>query len=392
MNLHPRSWHPVAWVAGGLAVVVVLVAVVVLSVGGGGTRTIKAEFTEAPGLYNGNNVEILGITAGTVTGIKPEPGYVLVTMQVSNKYKIPADATATLMAPQVVSDRFVQLDPSYTNGPTMPAGTVIPLNRTQIPVSVDEVINSLNSLAAQLGPNGANQHGALSSLVHQLATNFGPSGPDFHNAVTSFSHALNGLSQSAPALAGTINNLGALSQALANNSSVYQSFAANLDAVTNVLANDRTDISAITEQLQQLFANLTAFINADGSNLGASIGNLKTFAAELASDQQYLAQIYSVSPLSLQNLDNAVDKTAPGGAAIRGRYDPVAATQGLFNQVCGNAALRFLVLLATSTQTNPLTVSTPTDTLCGIGNALNALTPPPGAATGPNLTLQALAG
>lgn len=379
------------WLSGGLVALMIAVALIITTVGGGGSRTIKAEFTEAPGLYPGNNVDILGIAVGKITGIKPQPGYVLVTMQVSDKYRIPAGAQAVLMAPQVVSDRFIELSPSYSGGPAMPAGTVIPLNRTAIPVSVDTVIDTLNNLAAQLGPNGANKNGALSGLIHQLATNFGGSGPDFHNAVVNFSQAISGLSQSAPALAGTLNNLGGLSQALANNSATYQSFAANLATVSQTLDQDRTDITAVMQNLNQLFANLTSFIQADGANLGQSMANLRAFAAELQTEQQYLAQIYTVSPLSLQNLDNTVDKHAPGGPAIRGRYDPVANTQNLFNQVCGSAALRFLVLLATSTQTNPLTVSTPTDTLCGIGNALNALTPPPGAAAGPDLTLQALA-
>jgi virulence factor Mce-like protein len=296
------------------------------------------------------------------------------------------------MAPQVVSDRFVALSPAYTSGPSMPAGTMIPIGRTAIPQTVDAVIASLTDLAGQLGPSGVNKNGALTNLLHQLATSYGSAGPDIHSAVTNFSQALDGLSQNAPALAGTLNNLGDLSQALSDNSATYQSFAANLDAVSEILANDRTDISAVLASLQRLFANLTTFIHDDGSSLGSSIVDLDKFVAALDSEQRSLAQAYDLSPLALQNLVNAVDKTAPGGPAIRGRYDPMAATQTLFGQVCGQAALRFLVILATGTQTNPLTVATPTDSLCGIGNALNALTPPPGAAGGPDLSLEALAG
>ena len=58
--------------------------------------------------------------------------------------------------------------------------------------------------------------------------------------------------------------------------------------------------------------------------------------------------------------------------------------------MCGNSTLRFLVVLATGTETNPLTPGTSEDTLCAVGNALNALTPPPGAIAGPNLGLGAL--
>lgn len=386
-----KRWIPV--IAGVVAVAVIAVVIAVFVVGGGGsTRTVYAQFSEAPGLYKGNHVDVLGIPVGTVTKIQPEDHYVLVTMQVSSGVKLPADAAAELMAPEVVADRFVQIGPAYSSGPLMAAGAVIPLNRTAIPQSVDAVIGTLNNLAEQLGPNGANKNGALTDLVHQLATSLGSSGPDFHSAVVNFSQALNGLAADSPGFAGTLTNLGQLSQALADNSNAYQSFASGLSQVSQILANDRADVSAVLSSLQQLFANLTDFIQHDGGALGTSIRNLDTFVQALNSQQQALAQAYDLTPLALQNLDNAVDKSAPGGPALRGRYDPVASSQALFNQVCGSAALRFLVILATGTQTNPLTTANTTDTLCGIGNALNALTPPPGANNGPDLSLKALAG
>jgi phospholipid/cholesterol/gamma-HCH transport system substrate-binding protein len=380
------------WIALAAIVMVIAGAVGALVVVASGppTHAIAAQFSATPGLYAGNDVDVLGIRVGRVTAIKPGPDYVTVEMSIDNSVKLPDGASAVLMAPEVVSDRFIQIGPAYTSGPTMAAGTVIPLDKTAIPESVDAVINTLNELATQLGPTGANRNGALSDLVHQLAVEFGPNGQDFHNAIVNFNQALGALSSNSPALAGTLSNLGQLSQALADNSSEYQSFATNLASVSQVLANDRQDVTATLQSLQTLFANLESFINADGANLGASIGNLKNFAGALASQQAALAQAYDLAPLSLQNLDNAINKTAPGGAAIVGRYDPVASTPTLFNQVCGVAALRFLVLLASGTQTNPLTPATNTDTLCGIGNALVALNPPPGSASGPNLTLQAL--
>lgn len=382
------------WLALVIAALAVASVVGAVSVGlsGPASRTISAQFAEAPGLYAGNDVDVLGIPVGRVTAIKAGPRYVTVTMQVKKSVRLPADASAVLMAPEVVSDRFVQLGPAYTSGPTMAGGAVIPLSRTAIPQSVDAVVYQLNRLATELGPTGANRNGALSALVHQLAVSFGPNGQDFHNAVVNFNQALTGLSANSPALAGTLTNLGQLSQALAGTSGAYQSLSANLDSVSQTLANDRQDVSAVMASLQTLFADLTSFINQDGTNLGASLGQLTQFAGALSSEQTALAHAYDLAPLSVENLDNAINKSAPGGAAIVGRYDAVGSTTGLFNQVCGSSALRFLVILATGTQTNPLTRSDSTDTLCAIGNALNALTPPPGSSPGPDLSLEALAG
>jgi len=372
-----------------LLVVAGLVFVVVSR--GGPTRPLTADFTEAPGLYVGNNVEVLGIPVGKITSIHAEPSMVVVDMRVRTNVPIPAGTDAVLMAPEVVSDRFVQLSP-YSGGPTLPAGANIPLSRTAIPVSVDDVIGSLTELAAQLGPNGANRTGALTSVLSNLATQFGGSGPTFHNAVINLSQALQGVAQYSPQLTSLLNNLGSLSQALADNSGTYESFASDLTAVSGILASERSDVGSALSNLQQLLGNLTTFINTNGASLGGSIRNLGKVASTLASEQQTLAEVFDVTPLALENTNAAIDTHAAGGPALRARFDALPDTQQIFTQICGNPALRFLVVLAQGTETNPLTPGTAIDTACSIGNALDALTPPPGSAHGPNLTIKALTG
>lgn len=376
---------------GAAVVLVVVVVALLVSSPGPATRTVTADFAETPGLYAGNDVDVLGIPVGRVTSIHPEPGYVAVRMQVDRSVRLPAGAGAVIMAPLVVSNRFVQLEPAYRSGPQLAAGATIPVSRTAIPQSVDQIVGSLNSLAEQLGPNGANRNGAVQSLVSQLASTLGGSGPDMNSAITSFSRALQGISADPTALAGALSNLGQLSQALAGQSTSYRSLTSNLAQVSQVLAADRDDVSSVMSSLQRLFTDLTSFIDANGANLGSSIRNLDVFATALQREQASLAQAYDLAPLALQNLDNAIDESAPGGAAIVGRNDPLGSARTLFDRVCGNATLRFLVLLATGTQTNPLTAAKTSDTACAVGNALNALTPPPGSAAGPDLTLKALA-
>lgn len=371
------------------AALAAVVAVLVVGTGPA-TREVTARFSEAPGLYANNDVEVLGIPVGKVTSVKPGAGYVTVRMRVDKSVKLPANVDAVLMAPEVVSDRFVQLEPAYTSGPVLTAGSTIPVSRTAIPQSVDQVVAALSNLAEQLGPNGANKNGALNSFVKQLSRSLGGSGSNMNSAIRSFNQALQGLSSNPQALAGTLTNLGELSQALSEDTTSYKQLSSSLAQVSQVLSDDRGDVSAAMASLQQMFGDLTTFIDQNGQSLGSSIKNLDTFAAALQSQQKSLAQAYDLAPLALENLDQAIDKSAPGGPAIVGRYDPVGSTEKLFNQVCGNATLRFLVILATGTQTNPLTVSNSTDTLCAMGNALNALTPPPGAANGPDLTLEAL--
>lgn len=88
------------------------------------TRKIVGYFTSAVGLYPGDQVRVLGVPVGTIDTIDPRPTDVKITMSVSQDVKVPKDAKAIIMSPNLVAARFIQLTPAYTGGrcwPTAPA-------------------------------------------------------------------------------------------------------------------------------------------------------------------------------------------------------------------------------------------------------------------------------
>ena len=199
-------------VAGVVAALVVSGIAFALTSGGESTITISARFATAPGLFVGNQVKILGMRVGSVSSVTPGPTYVTVQMVIPSSTKIPSDAQAFIMAPNIINDRFVQLNPPYTGGPTMPNHGLIPESRTAVPVSVDEVIDSLNQFALALGPSGANQHGALSNLLHSAAVAFGPNGSALHSTLLDLGQLFGSLSSQGPDLTDLFDNLGNLSK------------------------------------------------------------------------------------------------------------------------------------------------------------------------------------
>lgn len=385
------SRRMVPFVAGGVVLLLVIGLIGVLVTRGGSTRTVQAKFATAPGLFKGNHVDILGVSIGSIVSVHPSSGYAMVTMKIKSDVKLPANVGAIIMAPEVVADRFVQLTPPYSGGSTWDARQPIPMDRTAVPESVDSVIGTLTNLASQLGPNGANANGALTSLLANLANQLKGNGGDIKTAITNFSQALHSIAADSPQLKDLLNNLGSLSQALANNSDTYQAFTTNLASVSTYLASSRSDIASALSNLQQFFANLNTFVIQNQGTLHTSLTNLDHFAQALTYQQDQLAKVFDLTPLTLQNLNKAIDLNAPGGPAIRARYDPQPNSSGLFNNVCGNSTLRFLVVLAAGTETNPLTPGTHLDTVCAVGNAINALMPPPGSNAGPDLSLARLA-
>ncbi|MCW2777468.1 MAG: virulence factor Mce, partial [Frankiales bacterium] len=84
--------------------------------GGPELKTLTAHFDKSVGVYVHNDVRMLGVKIGEVTAIQPEGRTVKIAMTYDSQYKIPADAKAVLIAPSIVSDRYVQLTPVYDSG------------------------------------------------------------------------------------------------------------------------------------------------------------------------------------------------------------------------------------------------------------------------------------
>jgi phospholipid/cholesterol/gamma-HCH transport system substrate-binding protein len=372
----------------GLVVALLIAGIVALVSTGPSEMTITVHFATAPGLYTGNQVRILGLPVGTVTKISPGPSYVSVVLQVPSSTDIPAGAQAFIMAPQVVNDRFVQLSPAYTGGPRMQNGAVIPPARTGVPISVDGIIDSLDQLAKALGPNGANSHGAFSNFIDSTAHAFGPNGSALHSTLENLGNALGALSSQGPQLTNLFDNLGNLSKVASQYTGTYQAFANDLAVVSTDLASDDSDIGSALANLQQALGQLAEFIRTNGSALGASVKNLQAFAGAVAEKQQQLAQVFGDLPTALSNITAAYDPTAPGGPALRSRFDPMTGSSSFAKSVCGNALLRLLLLSVDQSQDAIKT----TDLGCGVNGLLAALPAPPGASSGPDLSIGAIVG
>src|SRR6202043_2684947 len=101
----------------------IIIALVAMVAGGvfvlssqGNNRTVIGYFTSAVGLYPGDQVRILGVPVGSIDTIEPRPSDVKIVMSVAKDVKIPRDARAVIISPNLGSARFIQLTPAYTGG------------------------------------------------------------------------------------------------------------------------------------------------------------------------------------------------------------------------------------------------------------------------------------
>lgn len=311
-------------IAGSRRVLVPVIVLVVLVGAGfagvrlmrGGGTTFSALFDSTVGLYKGSDVEILGVPVGSVTAVKPEGDKVRVTMRLDHGQDAAADTAAVIVAPTLVSDRFVQLTKPYTSGKKLADGATI--TSTATPVEIDKLYQSLDSIAKDLGPEGANRNGALSKLLKVAAANLQGNGKGINTMISEFGKATGTLADSGDDLFATIGNLESINKVLADHDTSVAGINRQFAAVTQELADDRDDMAAAVANLGDAMADLDGFIKDNREQLRGSVKKLVGPTQVLVKQQKSLREAVRTIPLALQDFLQAYDVNSN---TISGRAD-----------------------------------------------------------------------
>jgi virulence factor Mce-like protein len=270
-----------------------------------GQMRVTAWFNAAVGLYPGSDVRVLGIAVGTVTDVVPAGDRVRVEMLVDEDYDIPADADAVVLAPSLVSDRYVQFAPVYSGGPTMRDGAEVPLDRTATPVELDAVYGALDDLSVALGPTGANADGALQDLLHTGAANLDGNGAALNQTITGFSQAVRTLAEGREDLFASVDNLQVFTSALASVDAQVGQFNDNLAAVADQLAGEREDLAAAIATLASALGQVATFVQQNTALLTTNVDRLAAVTLTLVQQRSALAEVLDVAPAALSNVSRA---------------------------------------------------------------------------------------
>jgi phospholipid/cholesterol/gamma-HCH transport system substrate-binding protein len=294
-------WLRVALAA--VLVVMVLVGVFLVWPSRAGHKVV-GYFTSAVGLYPGDDVRIVGVPVGTIDSIEPRATDVKVTMTVQSGVKVPADAKALIIAPNLVSARFVQLAPAYTGGATMADGAEIGMDRTAVPVEWDEVKEQLTQLSTQLGPQQGSMQGPLSEFVNQAADTFDGNGDSFRQALRELSQTAGRLGDSRSDLFGTIRNLQVLVNALSNSNEQIVQFSNHVASVSQVLADSSTGLDNTLGTLNQALGDVKGFLNQNNKALIDQVSKLSEFTQILTDHSDDIEQVLHITPNGLVNFYN----------------------------------------------------------------------------------------
>src|SRR5690625_1326752 len=235
------------------------------SLAGLGQYTLKANLPEAGGLYKTANVTYRGTIIGRVTGVEPTETGAQATMQISNDYKIPADATANVHSVSAIGEQYLDLVSTDNPGQYLKNGQTI--TKGTVPSAIGPALDAANRGLAAL-PTGK-----ISAALDETATAVGGLGPALQRLVDS-TQAIVGdfkanlgdiddiVEKSAPIIESQVNSGDAIHQ-WARNLNILSSHAASRDETVKHILHElpplvdqvHTVFSDTKDSLPQMMAN-----------------------------------------------------------------------------------------------------------------------------------------
>lgn len=323
--------------------------------------TVTAYFSSGAGLYSGDDVRVIGIKVGTIESIKPVGNKVRVELKIDNGQPIPADAKAAIVAPSLVSGRFVQLTPAYTSGPKMKSGAQIVLDRTAVPVSFDQVKQQLNDLSTALGPKGeTTPNGALNDAIRTIDSNLGgTTAADLRTSLTAMRKASSDLSQGKGDLFASVKQLNDFTANLVVNDRALRGVSGQLATFSSTLDDNKDQLSATIRTLASTLRTVEKFVRSNTDQLDSSVKKAGVLSTTVAGKSNQLAQLLQVAPGAIEGLYGTIDNSAISGRAALANLDsPASLACGLLlgaggtAEDCRSAIDPFLVALGLGSTTS----------------------------------------
>ncbi|KAA1427816.1 MCE family protein [Nocardioides antri] len=190
---------------------------------GGGLTEYKAEFTDASGLVEGEEVRIAGIKVGTVTDIALDGDKVVVTFGVSG-VELGDQSTASIEVKTLLGQHHLAVTPQGSG--TLEQGATIPVQRTSTPLNIVPAFNQLADHSAKID-------------TQQLAAAF--------NSLAELAE------DTAPHVRGTLRGLSRLSRTVSSRDVELKELLARANQVSGVVAaRDRELGELLTSSLRVL--------------------------------------------------------------------------------------------------------------------------------------------
>ncbi len=260
--------------------------------GGPGSFTIQAQMPDVDNIEPNSRVRVGDVNVGTVTKIERQGWHALVTMKLNGNVELPANATATLGQTSLLGSLHIELAPPTDVPPegNLREGSLIPLSSSKAYPSTEQ---ALAATAMLLNGGGI---GDIYDITEALSTAFTVRENDLRSLIEQLDEAIGHLDDQKGdiiAAAESLNNL--MAQLAAQRPVLDKALRTIPDALT-VLKNERENLADALTQLGRFSALAADSVNQTKDALVQELKDLGPTLESLANAGPALTRALSFLP------------------------------------------------------------------------------------------------
>lgn len=263
----------------------------------GPTTPYAAVFTDVSGLKVGDEVRMAGVLVGRVDSIALDGDHARVGFRVQSEQKVYGNTKASIDYQNIIGQRYLGLSLVEFGDPKkLPAGAVIPVERTEPSFDISKLLNGFEPLFALLDPDQVNN--ITTAIVRAMQ---GDSGA-ITTLISDTTRLADAYSGTDRILDGVLDNLNAVMDSLAQRRDDLDSTIASAKTMFSGLAARRAEFVDSLDQTSivgQRVANVIADVQPD---LQEWLAREPGFAKHFMEDKQGFAYMAFNVPLLLKGL------------------------------------------------------------------------------------------
>ncbi|OCB49005.1 virulence factor Mce [Mycobacterium vulneris] len=298
-----RKHNPSIPLALGMIGTITLVAIMAVSIGIPRavyhirTNAYVAEMANASGLSGGDPVYVAGVPAGRVEDVALAVDRVRVGFRLDKAQALGNRTTVTVRLRTVLGKRFLDV---------MPAGTVngldsnlIPLSRTTVPYSLDEVGRKAADTAEHIDQQ------PLTAMMNTLAETMPGNSTELGKALAGISAASSAFADNGDKIDEILRISRSMTEMLTHQTDSLADTAANAQYIVSSLAARRQALTDIVTNLTAIMRQLAAIYTEKQADFSSLISGLTAVTGTLKANVDKIDQTLQKMPPAIRAVTNA---------------------------------------------------------------------------------------
>jgi phospholipid/cholesterol/gamma-HCH transport system substrate-binding protein len=260
----------------------------------GATKTYKAEFVDATGVVDGDDVRVAGVKVGTVQDIEiVDNTRALVTFTVDEETRLDDSTHATIRFRNLIGQRYISLTQEGNGGDVLEEEDTIPVARTQPALDLTVLFNGFKPLFEALSPDDINK------LSYEIVQVFQGEGGTLESLLGSTASLTQTLADRDEVIGDLLDNLTYVLDHVADRDEQLGELIVSFQDLVSGLKQDRQAILSSLDGISELAVETAGLIDDIREPFVRDVRELRQLVGTLDRQKGEIDRVLQVMPIKI---------------------------------------------------------------------------------------------